>query len=36
MKTDITKILTTIPKLPGIYIMKDCRGEILTLVRQNP
>jgi len=29
MKTDITKILTTIPKLPGIYIMKDCRGEIL-------
>lgn len=29
MKTNITKILTTIPKLPGIYIMKDCRGEIL-------
>jgi len=29
MKTGITKILTTIPKLPGIYIMKDCRGEIL-------
>ena len=29
MKTDITKILTTIPNLPGIYIMKDCRGEIL-------
>jgi len=29
MRTDITKILTTIPKLPGIYIMKDCRGEIL-------
>ena len=29
MRKDITKILTTIPKLPGIYIMKDCRGEIL-------
>ena len=29
MRTGITKILTTIPKLPGIYIMKDCRGEIL-------
>ena len=29
MRTDITKILTTIPKLTGIYIMKDCRGEIL-------
>jgi len=29
MKTDIIKILTTIPKLPGIYIMKDCQGEIL-------
>ncbi len=29
MKTDISKVLSTIPKLPGIYIMKDGRGEIL-------
>ena len=29
MKADITKILTTIPELSGIYIMKDSRGEIL-------
>jgi len=29
MKTDITKILTTIPESSGIYIMKDSRGEIL-------
>ena len=29
MRTEISKILTTIPNLPGIYIMKDCRGEIL-------
>ena len=29
MKTPITEILQTIPKLPGIYIMKDSRGEIL-------
>ncbi len=29
MRTDLTKILTTIPNLSGIYIMKDCRGEIL-------
>jgi excinuclease ABC subunit C len=29
MKINITKILTTIPELPGIYIMKDSREEIL-------
>ncbi|MBT3514058.1 MAG: excinuclease ABC subunit UvrC [Nitrospina sp.] len=29
MKTNITKILTTIPELSGIYIMKDSQGEIL-------
>ena len=29
MKTQITEILKTIPKLPGIYIMKDSRGETL-------
>ena len=29
MKTRIAEILKTIPKLPGIYIMKDTRGKIL-------
>ena len=29
MKTPISDILKTIPKLPGIYIMKDGHGEIL-------
>ena len=29
MKTSISDILKTIPKLPGIYIMKDGHGEIL-------
>ena len=29
MKTSISDILKTIPKLPGIYIMKDSHGEIL-------
>ena len=29
MKTQIADILKTIPKLPGIYIMKDTRGKIL-------
>ena len=29
MEKIITKILKTIPKLPGIYIMKDGRGGIL-------
>ncbi|SVB35227.1 uncharacterized protein METZ01_LOCUS188081, partial [marine metagenome] len=29
MKTDISEVLSAIPKLPGIYIMKDGRGEIL-------
>ena len=29
MKTRIVEILKTIPKLPGIYIMKDTRGGIL-------
>ena len=29
MKTPIKDILKTIPKLPGIYIMKDTHGEIL-------
>ena len=29
MKTSISNILKTIPKLPGIYIMKDSHGEIL-------
>ena len=29
MKTPIAEILQTIPKLPGIYIMKDSRGGIL-------
>ena len=29
MKTHITEIIKRIPKLPGIYIMKDNHGEIL-------
>ena len=29
MKARIAEILKTIPKLPGIYIMKDTRGKIL-------
>ncbi len=29
MKADIAKIITTIPELSGIYIMKNSRGEIL-------
>ena len=29
MKPFIGEILKTIPKLPGIYIMKDCNGKIL-------